>query len=252
MMQKEFGKNKKINFEWHKKNSGVCKARNKGISMSKYPIVINMDQDCIPEKNWLKKMVVPFENPKVGIASAFGYYGGTSTAFRKDLLEKVGGYDESYFYYREDSDLSFKIMDLGYKFVVVKAEYEHDHEMIKPKGLWNLLKYVDKRLKHHMNDVLLYKKHPRLAGKFLDVWLGFLVNPFADFGIVAGTWRNPFDKGNKKKTKWLELSSPQGITFIENKSPLHTLAIFLIGIGFVFAIKFYRLRGSIKHGKLLL
>ena len=252
MMREEFGKEKKITFFAFPSNQGVCKARNKGISLSQHPIVVNMDQDCIPEKEWLKKIVAGFDSDWVGVVSSFGKYGGTSTAFRKALLEKVGGYDEQYFYYREDTDLSFSIMDLGYEFKVVQADYEHDHKMVRPHGILNWIKYVNKRLQYHMNDVLLYKKHPKLAGEFLDVKMGFLVNPLADFGAVAGTWRNPFDKKGINKTKWLELSSPQGITFIENKTPLHTLAILLIGIGYVAAIKTYRLAGSIKFGKLLL
>ncbi len=252
MVEKEFGKEKKIRFLRFEKNQGVCRARNKGISMARFPIVVNMDHDCIPEKQWLKKIVAGFNDEKVGVVSSFGYYGGTSTAFRKELLEKVEGYDEEYRYYREDSDLSFKIMDLGYEFKVVQADYEHDHKMVKPEGLLALLKHVHQRLSYHMNDVLLFKKHPKLAGKFLDVKFGFLVNPLADFGIVAGTWKNPFDKGNKNSLKHLELASPRGITFVENKSPLHAIAIILVGIVFVFAIKAYRLAGSIKHGKLLI
>jgi len=250
MMQTEFGKQEKIRFFSFETNQGVCKARNKGIEMARFPIVVNMDHDCVPEKKWLKKIVSGFSDG-VGIVSSFGYYGGTSTAFRKELLERVGGYDEEYRYFREDSDLSFKIMDLGYEFKVVEAAYEHDHKIVKPKGLIELGKHFHKRLCYHMNDVLLFKKHPKLAGEFLDVKMGFLVNPIADFGIVAGTWKNPFDS-KATAFKHLELSSPRGISFLHNRTLLHAIAIILVGILFVFAIKSYRLAGSIKHGKLMI
>lgn len=91
-----------------------------------------------------------------------------------------------------------------------------------------------------MNDVLLFKKHPRLAGKFLDVKLGFLVNPLADFRAATGLWKGDY-----------QLSSPRGITFLENSSPLHAAAIFLTGLAYVLGVKAYRLRGSLKFGKLL-
>lgn len=243
ILEKKIEKNISLKFIDFEKNQGVCNARNAGIKIAKFPIVVNMDHDCIPSKDWLKKIVEGFDSEKIGIVSSFGYYGGTSTAFRKDLLQKVGGYDEEYGYYREDTDLSFKIMDLGYEFKKVKADYEHDHKMVKPKNLNELLKHVLQRLKYHENDVLLYKKHPNLAKNFLNVKFGFLVNPMADFRTATGTWH---------KEEKFSLSSPRGIVFLENKTPLHAIAIVIVGIGYVFAVKTFRLIGSIRFGKFLI
>ncbi|MCR4368732.1 MAG: glycosyltransferase family 2 protein [archaeon] len=229
---------------FHQKNLGVCRARNVGIENSQYEIVVNMDHDCIAEPDWLQKMVDGFNSEKVGVVSAYDYYGGTSTAFRKRLLEKVGGYDEQYRYYREDTDLSFKIMDLGYAFRLVKAGYFHDHTQTKPGGIAGLAAHVMQRLYYHQNDVLLYKKHPTgVCREFLHIKFGFLVDPAQDFKVATGTW----GKGNG-----FSLSSPRGITFLENKTPLHTLAIILGGIGYVLAVKASRLIGSVRFGKLLL
>lgn len=240
----EFKKGKKNLKVFHQKNSGVCKARNKGILNSQHEIVINMDHDCIAEKDWLQKMVDGFTSEKIGIVSAYDYYGGTSTAFRKDLLNKVGGYDEEYRYYREDTDLTFKIMDLGYKFKLVKAGYLHDHEEVKPRGFLALVKHVLQRLKYHQNDVLLYKKHPtKVCEEFLNIKYGFLISPIHDFSVATGTW---------KKDGKFELSSPRGITFLKNKTPLHTLIIILAGLGYMFAVKTSRLIGSIKFKKILI
>jgi len=241
MLQGFGNKIKAINFE---KRGGVCRTRNAAIKAAKHPILINMDHDCIPDKNWLKDMMKGFENPKVGVVSAYDYFGGTSTGFRKELVERVGGYDEAYFFYREDTDLSFKIMDLGYDFKLVKANYIHDHEMVKPKGLKSMINYVLRSWRIHQNDILLYKKHPtKVCQEFLHIKFGFLIDPFWDFSIATGKW----EKGAK-----LSLSSPRGITVLENKTPLHTLAIVLAGIVFVVGLKLYRLKASIKHGKLLI
>lgn len=225
-------------------NLGVCKARNNGIKVAKYEIVVNMDHDCIPEKDWLQKLVNGFDSENVGVVSSYGYYGGTSTAFRKELLSKVGGYDEDYKYYREDTDLSFKIMDLGYSFKLVEANYEHDHKEETPKGIIEIGKYVLKRLEYHQNDVLLYKKHPtKVCKDFLHVRFGFIVDPIEDFKVATGLWDKKSD---------FRLSSPRGITFLENKTILHALLIVFLGSCYVFAVKFSRLIGSIKFGKLLL
>ncbi len=229
---------------FHQKNSGVCKARNKGIQNSKYEIVINMDHDCIAKKDWLQKMVAGFNSEKTGVVSGYDYYGGTSTGFRKSILDKTGGYDEDYGYYREDTDLSFKIMDFGYEFKLIKPNYEHDHKEAKPTGFMGLVKHVLQRLYYHQNDVLLYKKHPtKECEEFLHIKYGFLVNPMQDFRVATGLW----EKGKK-----MNLSSPRGITFMENKTPIHTLAIILGGMGYVLAVKTSRFIGSLRFGKLLI
>ncbi|MEM4663024.1 MAG: hypothetical protein QXM75_03300, partial [Candidatus Diapherotrites archaeon] len=163
---------------------------------------------------------------------------------RKDVLLKVGGYDEDYKYYREDTDLTFKILELGYKFKHVKANFLHDHKLTKPPGPFGMFKYALHRLKYHQDDVLLYKKHPNeLTKKFFDIKFGFLINPMYDFKVATGLWK----KGGK-----LQLSSPRGIVFIENKTPLHTIAIISLGVCYVFAVKFVRLLASIRHRKLLI
>lgn len=239
MLDREFSRHKKIRVI-HIPRSGVCVARNIGIENSRGSIVVNMDHDCIPERDWLVRLVEGFSNGRVGVVSSYGYYGGTSTAFRKDLLDKVGGYDKEYYYYREDTDLSFKIMDLGYEFRLVNAGYYHSHELTKPKGLAGAIRYALQRWRFHMNDVLLYKKHPSLAGDFLNVRMGFMVNPLSDFKAATGLWKGEY-----------ALSSPRGITFLENKSPLHGAIIFLTGFLYVLGVKLFRLRGSLKFGKLL-
>ncbi len=244
MVRKEFAGEKKIRFEAFEKNQGVCRARNRGIEMARFPIVVNMDHDCIPERNWLKELVKGFDSEKVGVVSSFGDYGGTSTAFRKELLERVGGYDERYGYYREDTDVTFSIMDLGYEYRHLREiRYVHDHKEIDPKGLTGLLRYIFKRLNYHQNDALLFKKHRKLASRFFDVRLGFLVNPKKDFQVVTGTWIKP--------DNWV-LSSPRGMRFVENKSPAHTALIVSVGVCYAAIVKLFRLMGSIRFGTLLL
>lgn len=240
MLEKEFSRFKRV--KWLSiPHSGVCVARNTGIVRSTGKIVVNMDHDCIPTKDWLIKLVNGFSSKHVGIVSSYGYFGGTSTAFRRELLEQVGGYDEAYYYYREDTDLAFKIMERGYEFKLVEAEYEHDHEPVRPRGIGGAIKYALQRWRYHMNDVLLFKKHPHLAREFLDVKAGFLIHPLTDFRAATGLWDGGY-----------ALSSPRGITFLENRSPLHALLIFSVGIVYVMGVKWFRLKGSLKFGKVLL
>lgn len=233
----------------HQERKGPCAARNTGIRAAKYPIIVNMDDDCIPAKDWLKDLVSSFDSPEVGVVSAFDVYGGTSTAFKKEALDKVGLYDEEYFYYREDTDLVFRILDAGYTAKKVNAKFTHLHEY--PSGLINGLKQAKERIMYHANDVLLYKKHPKRAKEFFDIKFGFLRNPIKDFNTVTYRWPDgaPADL---KPGERLRLSSPRGIVYLDAKTPIHTVAIILIGIAYVFAVKLARLWGSIKYKKLLL
>src|SRR3989344_313888 len=240
MLQK-YSKNQKV-VVINQPRSLPCKARNNGIKKVKYEVTVIMDDDCIPRKDWLERLMQGFEEKDVGVVSSYSVHGGTSTAFITDALRKVGGFDEEYGYYREDTDLVFRVQELGYKVKLVKAPFRHEHKMEKPRGIAGLIKYGLERAAYHMNDALLYRKHPKLAAEFLDVKLGFLVNPKRDFRAATNQWWS----GGKMK-----LASPRGIVFMENKSPLHALFIFLGAFAWVALVKFYRLVGSIRFGKLL-
>ncbi len=246
LLKKNFAENKKVELIFLPR-SGVCKARNAGIQRAKYEVVINMDHDCIPQKDWLQTMVNGFDSPRVGAVSAYGHYGGTSTGFRKELLDHLGGYDEDYFYYREDTDLSFRIMELGFEYKRVpeaSSKYTEDRTLIAPKGIFNILKYTLQRFNYHMNDVLLHKKHKtKLCNEFLHVKWKFFIDPIQDFKVATGIWEN--------ENKRFSLSSPRGLTFLKNDSILHFIAIILAGIGYAFVLKWARLAGSLKHGHLL-
>ena len=225
------------------KNSGLAAARNVGIEAAKKEFVVMMDQDCIPERRWLKDLMKGFDSEKVGMVSSFSDQGGTSTVFPKKVLEEIGGFDTKFFFFRDDSDTVFRVLDAGYGRKFVDAKFQHLHHHTKPKGLLGFVRYGIKRVKYHFNDVLLFKKHPKRTAELLDVKFGFLVNPFKDFGVATNLWH---PKGT------LKLRSPQGLVFIEPKTPLHIAAIILAGVTYVIAVKSARLYASIKYRKLLI
>lgn len=244
LLRKHFSTNKRVKLIFLPR-SGVCKARNAGIRASTGEVVINLDHDCIPEKDWLQTMVNGFNSPAVGIVSAYGHFGGTSTGFRKELLDHVGGYDEDYFYYREDTDLSFKIMELGYRFHrVTGARYREDRTLVQPRGVGKLIRYAWQRYRYHMNDVLLHKKHPTpLCERMLHVRFGHFVDPVEDFKVVTGLWENP--------SAPMVISSPRGMAFMPVNGVGALVLAIAIGMGYALGMKIARLAGSIKHGHLL-
>ncbi|QQR93165.1 MAG: glycosyltransferase [Candidatus Iainarchaeum archaeon] len=244
LLKENFSTNKKIKLVFLPR-SGVCKARNAGIKNSTGEVVINLDHDCIPEKDWLQTMVNGFDSQKIGVVSAYGHYGGTSTGFRKSILDHLQGYDEDYFYYREDTDLSFRIMELGYEFKRVNgARYREDRTLVVPKGINKIIHYTIQRYKYHMNDVLLHKKHPTpLCEEMLHVHFHHFVNPVEDFKVATGLWNG---------SKEMEVSSPRGMTFFKPRGIAGLLLTIGVGMTYAIGMKLARLAGSIKHGHLLI
>lgn len=240
LLKDNFGKNPDVTLIFLPR-SGVCKARNAGIAVAKHEVIINMDHDDNPQKDWLRIMVSGFDSPSVGAVSGYGHYGGTSTGYRKEILQHLGGYDEDYFYYREDTDLSFKIIELGFEYRKVEgAKWSGDRTLVTPKGIKKMLKYAHQRYAYHMNDVLLHKKHPTpQCEKFLHVSFNHFVNPVEDFKVATGLWDNP--------EKELAVSSPRGMTFGAGKSPIHFATFVAVGLTYAFGMKLARLAGSLKN-----
>lgn len=244
---KRFEKEKKMDMILIDKNSGPAKARNEGIKIANGDFIVIMDDDCIPEKDWLKKLLSPFADKRIGMSTSYNIWGGTSTAYRKSALKKSGLFDERFPYpYREDTDLVFRVLDAGYKTVQVEADFEHVRH--PPESF---ARYALSRIKVHSVDPLLFKKHPERSKQFFNVRLGFLIDPVGEFMNATGLWRVRYGSSLAEAKKSLSLSSPQDISFIKNRTFIHELAIILLGISYVFAVKISRLYGSLKYGKLL-
>lgn len=129
-------------------------SRNLGIAMAAGDIVAFMDDDGLPEPEWLRDLSGAFADPRVagagGIvmdhtgareqyrfatcdrlgnvnlkydepASAFGfplsfnfpYLQGTNCAFRHDDLVAIGGFDEEYDFYLDETDVCCRLVDRG-------------------------------------------------------------------------------------------------------------------------------------------
>jgi cellulose synthase/poly-beta-1,6-N-acetylglucosamine synthase-like glycosyltransferase len=135
----------------HRVSGGVGKsaAMNAGLENSKGSIVLCIDADYFPQKDLVSRLVIPFEDPCVGAVQGRvvvlneplnlvtrlvalermgGYridqqardelmlipqFGGTIGGFRRELLERIGGWDESIL--AEDTDLTFRILLSGYQ-----------------------------------------------------------------------------------------------------------------------------------------
>lgn len=49
----------------------LCWSRNIGLKVSKYEVVAYIDDDAIPEPNWLRYIISPFSDPKIGLVGGW-------------------------------------------------------------------------------------------------------------------------------------------------------------------------------------
>lgn len=154
---------KKFNYRFvfiKQRRKGISHAKNVAIKNSKGKIIISTDDDCLFEKNWLRKLIKPFADPQVGAVggpdrpvknqgliaksidfafnSFFGSGGihgrfikvklgkfypiGCNTAFAKKALKKAGLFDEN-LAPGEDTDLDHRIENAGFKLAYVSEAF---------------------------------------------------------------------------------------------------------------------------------
>lgn len=178
-------KNKNIRYIYQK-NKGPAAARNLGARKARGSILLFTDSDCVPEKNWIKSMTMPFQdNEIVGVAGAYGknledksiiarftdyeikdrykklakqeeidFIGTYAAAYRKGAFMKTKGFDESFKTASgEDPALSFEMTKYGKLVFQPSARVAHHH----PNTLKKLLK---QKFKTGYWRVTLYRKYP--------------------------------------------------------------------------------------------
>jgi glycosyltransferase involved in cell wall biosynthesis len=123
--------------------------RNTGIREAKGDIIVFTDAGCRPGPGWLQRLVAPLqggENVAAGVSAEMSgqilyelppEQGGENTylreaptlnlAFRREVFDAVGGFDES-FAYGSDVDFTWRVNDMGYRIrCVPDAIIQHDY-----------------------------------------------------------------------------------------------------------------------------
>jgi len=140
-------------------------SRNIGIAMSGGDVVCFIDDDSVPEPEWLSDLAVAYADDEVGAAGGFVYdntgvrfqaqyvttnrYGypcawirpnphmnfpfsvdyphllGTNCSFRKSALLEIGGFDEEFEYFLDETDVCCRINDAGYRIAQLPNAFVH-------------------------------------------------------------------------------------------------------------------------------
>jgi glycogen(starch) synthase len=144
----------------------LSQSRNIGIEISSGDLVAFLDDDAIPEPEWLDDVVPAFSDPEVGVAGGFLHdhtgkdyqwrFGtvnrfatadqswdratpeynfpfslnvphviGANSIFRRKALIEVGGFDEEFEYYLDETDLICRIVDHGWKVAQLDRAFVH-------------------------------------------------------------------------------------------------------------------------------
>ncbi len=157
----------------HRKNGGRGKpaALNDGIKFSNGEIILTFDADYYPQLDIIEKLVAPFVDPEVGAVQGRvtvineedslvskivtlerigGYrvdqaardslvlipqYGGTVGGFRREVLEKVGGWNLKML--AEDTDLTIRCILNGYQVRYINDAECYEEAVTTWRAYWN-------------------------------------------------------------------------------------------------------------------
>lgn len=196
------------------KNSGPASARNYGASVAKGEILFYTDSDCLVHADWMERMLYHFSKDNVAaVCGSYGIanpqnllarcifeeiifrhrilmpdypkvFGSYNLAIRKDILERLGGFDASYRYPSgEDNALSYKILQNGYRiFFDREALVDHYHPD-------NLKSYLGQQFRHGFWRAKIYMDFPsRTRGDNYTFWkdsVEVLVSGIAGVALIA-------------------------------------------------------------------
>lgn len=153
--------------------SGVGIARNTGAKNATGSIVACVDSDCIPDKDWLLFITAPFaDKAVVGVEGKTtsdktrrlfynapenltgGKYITCNIAYRKELFEKIGYFEPSFKYWREDTEFAIRALKVGKIFFEPRAIVFH--RPIRVSFFRPL-----QNLKCSRNDLVVYRRFPK-------------------------------------------------------------------------------------------
>lgn len=175
-------------------------SRNMGICMAQGDIIAFIDDDAIPEPEWLAQLAEAYSDPMVGAVGGLVYnhtgydfqykyclvdrFGnadlslpgptphlsfpksarfphllGCNSSFRRSALLEIGGFDEEYEYFLDETDVCLRIVDAGY--IITQLPHAYVHHKYAPSNIRGENKVVRYRYPIIKNKIYFTLKHAR-------------------------------------------------------------------------------------------
>jgi len=161
---------------FHSENRGYGAACNLGAKFTFSEFIVFLNCDLLAGKNWLVDLLEPFRDEKVAVVGArlFAPYGqeyptpkeewvcGACFAVRRKIFEELGGFDENFFLFFEESDFCQRAIKAGYKVIRSEARLIHYHPNFPPFSP-EMQKYWDKSKEYFEEKHKFVGDKPTLA-----------------------------------------------------------------------------------------
>lgn len=187
---------------------GPAKARNSGWKNAKGEIICFTDADCIPSRNWVSSLISDYISDEIsGVGGSYeilnsdnllssciheeimqrhlrmsketNYLGSFNLSLRRSLLEKIGGFDESFkMASSEDRELSYRIIKNGKKLI-----FNQDIKVYHSYPT-NLFKYLRQQFWRIFWEVGVYLYHYQMPTKDQYIFFTEYFQPPLFLGII--------------------------------------------------------------------
>lgn len=222
--------------------ANLSASRNIGIRISSADVVAFVDDDSIPEPEWLEQIGRAYRDPEVAAVGGrvydhtgvqfqseycmvdrfgnatmapsrpmpqrsfpssfvFPHLLGTNSSFRRDVLIQIGGFDEEFDYYLDETDVCLRVVDKGY--LIRQLDCAYVHHKFAPSAIrsekrvlrnyYSVLKNKIYFCRKHSHDYCQPSKILEEQERFIERWR-LEINSLAKNGLLTTTDAETFER----------------------------------------------------------